>query len=218
MVPILNWLSDVLGGEGAAAMSFSAVAVLFAGLTFALSFPAAVSTVALWAAVVAAPLVVLVTWVRRQPAHEGLIVSMTLCLTGVMAFLAGYVQPAILESQPSRELGALVRREDPSSTMLPVVFAVPAFSYSFYAQRDATYLMPDGLKVALEAGKSKVAVFGQDGPLEALTQEGISYEVLGTFTSFSTSRPNQKFLLASTRAETLIEVKVLRVWLTPPAQ
>lgn len=199
-------------------IGFSAVGVLFAGLTFALSFPAEVSTVAVWAAVVAAPLVVLVTWARRLPAHEGLTVSMTLCLAGVMAFLAGSVQPAILESQPSRELGALVRREDPSSAMLPVVFAVPAFSYSFYARRDATYLMPDGLKAALEAGKSKVAVFGADGPLEALTQEGISYEVLGTFTSFSTSRPNQKFLLASTRAETLIEVKLLRVWLTPPAQ
>lgn len=196
-------------------IGFSGVAVVFAGLTFALGFPAELPTVAVWAAVVAAPLVVLVTWARRLPAHEGLIVSMTLCLAGAMAFLAGSVQPAILQSQPSRELGALVRREDPSSAMLPVVFAVPAFSYSFYARRDATYLMPDGLKAALEAGKSKVAVLGQDGPLEALTQEGISYEVLGTFTSFSTSRPNPKFLLASTRAETLIEVKLLRVWLTP---
>lgn len=196
-------------------IGFSGIAVVFAGLTFALGFRAEVSVVTVWAAVVAAPLVVLVTWARRLPVHEGLIVSMTLSLAGVMAFLAGFVQPAILESQPSRELGALVRREDPSSTMLPVVFAVPAFSYSFYARRDATYLMPDGLKAALEAGKSKVAVLGQDGPLEALTQEGISYEVLGTFTSFSTSRPNPKFLLASTRAETLSEVKLLRVWLTP---
>ncbi len=40
----------------------------------------------------------------------------------------------------------------------------------------------------------------------------------GAFTSFGTRRPNQEFLLASSRADAVIELKVLRVWPTPAPQ
>lgn len=195
-------------------LGFAAAGAVFAALVFSLGFPASLPTVALWAAVVLAPVVVLMAWARRLPPADGLVVSLAVGLGGVMAFVPGYVQPATLEYQPAKELCALVRQADPESTLLPVVFAPPSFAYSFYARRDATYLMPDGLKAALEAGRAKVAVLGPEGPVEMLAEQGISFEVLGTYASFGTSRPTQRFLLASTRAETLMELKLVRVWLT----
>lgn len=194
-------------------VAFAGGGMLFVAAVFFVAFPAPVWQVALWAVVASAPLVVLLTWGRRLPPADGLRVSLALGLSGVMAFLAGYVQPQTLESQPSKELGTLIRQLDPDSKMVPVVFAVPQFSFSFYARRDATYLMPDGLKTALEAKRATVAIVGPDGPLSQLTEQGIGYEVLGTFTTFPTSRPTPQFLFAKSRSQTLVELKLLKVWL-----
>ncbi len=196
--------------------SFSVVVVLFVAVVFAVAFPANLGRVAAWGGVALLPVVALTRWARRLPVADGVVASLALCLGGLMAFLAGYLQPATLAFQPSRELGALVQRVDPQSRVLPVVFAWPLFSYSFYAQRDAKYLMPDGLRGVVDRGEAKVAIIGPDGSLDALTAEGLSYEVLGAFSSFSTSRPSPSFLRASTRPSTLSEVKLVRVWLAAP--
>lgn len=190
-----------------------ALGLVGGALFFALSFPAGLPTVALWGAVLAAPLVGLTVWGRRLEGEDRLVATLALGTSGLLAFIAGAVQPALLELQPSKAIGALVRAVDPASPVLPVVFTPPSGSYSFYARRDATYLMPDGLKAVLEAGKARVAVVGPDGPLEALTSEGIAFEELASFQSYPTSRPSPKFLLARTRPETLATVRLLRVWL-----
>lgn len=193
---------------------FSALGLVFGVLVFAFSFPAPSWVVLGWGVVSSAPLLFLVTWGRRLASLEGLVTAMVVSLAGAWALLHGYVQPRLLEFNPGREVGRLVREVDPSSALLPCVFAEPLFSYSFYARRDATYLMPDQLKDVVAQGRAKVAVVGPDGPLSALEEQGLSYEELASFELFTTSRPSRRFLLAASRAETLTRVRLVRVWLT----
>lgn len=191
--------------------SVSVLVVPATAVVFAAVFPVSAVEGVVWFCVVAAiPLGL--WWARnRLEPVEALAVSVALSTAGALALAAGSLQQHSLEYQPSKAIGALVRENDPHSRILPIVFTDPAFSYSFYARRDAVYLMPDGLKAVLQAGRAKLAVLGPDGPESMLSDEGIDVEVLATFVAFPTSRLSARFLRASTRAETLRTLKLVRV-------
>lgn len=191
--------------------AFALGAVPFALVVFLFAFPTGPWLSTGWLVVVTLPAVALF-WLReRLAARDALAVAAVGSLTGSMALFAGYVQPRMLEFQPSRAVGALVRELDPDSRVLPCVFVAPDFSYSFAARRDASYVMPDGLKSLVGEGRARVALVGPDGPFEALENEGLAVEVIASWNTFLISRPTPNFLRETTRAETLRKVSLVKV-------
>jgi 4-amino-4-deoxy-L-arabinose transferase-like glycosyltransferase len=152
-------------------------------------------------------------WATRggEPEYRttALVASSTL---GFLAYFHGGLQPALLEYQPSREIAALVRARDPDAAVLPCLDVTPAFSLSFYAQREVTVVGLSELAAMVAGGRARVAVVAE-GRAQALEAAGLRVESLGRFATFRTSVPTRAFLDRRTREGQLGHVEL--VGLTP---
>lgn len=190
----------------------SFVGVAFVLLVFVAAFPASGVVVGVWGAVVGAVAVTLATWGRRLPAAEGVVASAALCLVGVTAFLAGYLQPRMLDYQPTKELTALARRLEPDAKELLFTLGPSSFSATFYARRDVPYRSPQDLVDLIPPGTRRLVLLGPDGGPEYLHEVGLSTEELAALPSFPTSRPSGRFLSASTRASVVRTMRLVWAW------
>ncbi|MCU0697252.1 MAG: glycosyltransferase family 39 protein, partial [Myxococcaceae bacterium] len=176
---------------------FTTLAFLGVGFVlfvFVVAFPAPAALVAVWGGVVGAVAVALVTWARRLPPDEGVVVAAALCFAGITAFLSGYLQPRLLEYQPSKELTALARRLEPDAKELLYTLGASSFSATFYARREVPYLAPKDLPGLITPGTRRLVLLGGDGGPEFLHEVGLSTEELASLPSFPTSRPSGRFL------------------------
>ncbi|MDX2012874.1 MAG: glycosyltransferase family 39 protein [Myxococcaceae bacterium] len=215
----LERLDDVLASRWRwffTGLSFLGVGfVLF---VFVVAFPASAGVVALWGGVVGAVAVGLTTWARRLAPEEGVLVAAALCLAGVTAFLSGFLQPRLLEYQPSKELTALARRLEPDAKELLYTLGASSFSATFYAGREVPYLAPGDLPGLITRGTRRLVLLGPDGGPEYLHEVGLSTEELASLPSFPTSRPSGAFLAASTRDAVVRPMRLVWAWHTdaPP--
>lgn len=123
----------------------------------------------------------------------------------------GFFEPKLLEFQPGRELGAVIRRLDPQGTATVYLQgAAPAFSVGFYSGRRV--LVTDAADIArrVRHGEVSVAVVKQ-GEYAALEQVGLKVEPVVSVSGFPISRLNAAFLNPSTRASTLEWLEVVRL-------
>jgi len=151
------------------------------------------------------------------PLAEGTALRAVAALSGFFLFFHGDLQRSLLEYQPSREIAARVRREDPGGTLLAYYMASATSSTSYYAQRDCTYLEAVELPPLVKANQLSLAVVGDPG-LEPLRAAGLDYTLLGRFGSYNTSTPHADFLNAATRVQTLEWLNLVRLVprATPP--
>jgi hypothetical protein len=140
------------------------------------------------------------------------VASAALCLVGVTAFLAGYLQPRMLDYQPTKELTALARRLEPDAKELLFTLGPSSFSATFYARRDVPYLAPKDLPGLIVPGTRRLVLLGPDGGPEYLHEVGLSTEELAALPSFPTSRPSGRFLSASTRASVVRTMRLVWAW------
>ncbi|MCA2978333.1 MAG: glycosyltransferase family 39 protein [Myxococcaceae bacterium] len=209
----LERLDDVLASRWRWCFAgLSLVGVGFVFVVFVWSFPASAGTVAGWGALVALVAAALLTWARRLPPADGLVASAALSLVGVTAFVAGYLQPRLLEFQPSRELGQLVRALEPDTAVLPITFHESPFSAMFYARRDVPYVAPNDVAGVITPGTSRLLLVGPEAGLEQLHELGLGTLELASLPTYPTSRPSGRFLAAATRASAVGPMRLVRVW------
>jgi len=187
-------------------LALAAVATALLGVAVWFAFPSH------WPWLIVSALVPAAAWLATRRA-EPLLRTTALCVAATLTLLAYFhagLQPALLEYQPSREIGALVRERDPAAAVLPCVEVAPRFSLAFYAQRDVAMYDVPALKAAVEAGAVHVALVA-DGQLEALRAAGLRVESLGRFSTYPTSVPRRAFLVAATRESVLGHVELVSV-------
>lgn len=152
-----------------------------------------------------------ILWASRrwEPAVRAVALA-TASIAGFHLFLQGYVHPSLTDYLPSREFGALAKKEDPHGKVLPYVLGAATSSAAFHANRPAVDVEPAGLVELLRRGETRVAVIPVSR-LDTLTAAGLSFERLTELPTFPTSRPTRAFLLATTResvVERLVMVKL----------
>lgn len=131
---------------------------------------------------------------------------------GTSLWLHAYFEPALLEYQPGRAWGRVVKRVDPQGTVMPWLHIHPMFSVGFYTGRRQVSSAPAGIRDLVESGESSVALIAK-GNYAPLEEVGLEVEPLASFGSFPVSRPTLQFLLPSSRPQTLTwhELVKLRV-------
>ena len=189
-----------------ALVSLGACAVVLGAVGVVVSFPSHWP----WLLVVAAaPVAAWVATTADEPVFRT--TAVCACATlGALGYLHGGLQPALLEYQPSRAIAAIVRAEDPSAAVLSYIDVPPAFSLSFYAERDLVPVDVSQLKAAVEAGQVHLVLVGDEGA-DAVRAVGLKAASLGRFPVFSTSIPSGAFLMAKTRESVLGHVELLSV-------
>jgi 4-amino-4-deoxy-L-arabinose transferase-like glycosyltransferase len=206
-------ITDAAHHRWRAVFSVVAFAAAAAGvLIFKFVFPRPTVIVGLWAfALLALP--ALAVWLaRRLPSVESTALHAVAALAGFWMFFHAGLQPAVMEYQPSQEIGALVRKEDTRSTFLPYVGTTSGSAASFYALRDASGAELSELRGYLESGQSSMAVVSDDN-VEVLEREGFEVQQYARFPFFPVAKPTRAFLNPATRAETLEWQNVVRLTL-----
>jgi hypothetical protein len=118
----------------------------------------------------------------------------------------------MLQCQPSRELGEIVRSLEPKESLIPTVFAPPQHAMAFYARRDTRYMSLEELAEWFPRDRRRLVLFGPEGDLATVSERGFAVEVIAESPLYATSRPSIRFLSSKTRPEV---VKRLRLaWVT----
>jgi 4-amino-4-deoxy-L-arabinose transferase-like glycosyltransferase len=193
-------------------LGLGGLTVLFVAIVLLSAFPPDAPASYGWVGASSAFLVLSVWWTKRLGSSDGVVVSIPLSVAVLLAFLAGYLQPEMLQFQPSRELGEIVRSLEPKESLIPTVFAPPQHAMAFYARRDTRYMSLEELAEWFPRDRRRLVLFGPEGDLATVSERGFAVEVIAESPLYATSRPSIRFLSSKTRPEV---VKRLRLaWVT----
>jgi 4-amino-4-deoxy-L-arabinose transferase-like glycosyltransferase len=150
---------------------------------------------------------------RRLAAPARLVTATAAATLGAFIWLHGFFEPVLLEYQPGREWGRIIRTEDPTGTVTPwQTGTYPMFSVGFYSGRRGVHTDAAEVRRMVDAKETSVALVTK-GEYAALRQAGLEVEPVASLPSFPVSRLNAAFLMPSSRASTLTwhELVKLRV-------
>lgn len=194
----LGWALIGLGGVGAAAA------------TLVVIFPAGLPELLGWSGALLLGLVLALVVARRFDAVEASAVYALAATTGFFVFFHAAFQPALLRYQPWDEAGAKIRALEPDGRTFIYVGEIWSFGCSFYAQRECEWLLPPDLAARVKANEAQHALVAE-ADLEKVRATGLSWDVLERWPLYPTSTARPDFLRASTRAQTLRWVTLLRL-------
>lgn len=188
----------------------AAVVALVAGLLW-ISFPPTLPVGLLW--IVGVVAITGAGWaLARRLSPEARVAALCVfTLTGFNAFFEGYLHPALLEYQPDREFGELVRKVEPRGDVLAFVAPAGATNAAaFYARRDVLDTDAPGLKGLVAQGRTRLAVVAKEA-LGDVTAAGLAVEPLLELPTYHTSQPRGAFLNARTRSDVVQKLVLVRV-------
>ncbi|MBI3181379.1 MAG: glycosyltransferase family 39 protein [Myxococcales bacterium] len=167
-----------------------------------------------WSAALAALFLggALVAWKLDAPIRTA-----ALCALAVLplnAFFELHLHPSLTRHQPGREIGEVVRREDPHGKVLPFAITAGMNSAAFYAERPVVEVGPEDLSRIAARGEARVAVTQADH-LESLAAAGVEVTPLLELPLYGTSRPGREFLDPRTREAVSAKLVVVRLASSP---
>jgi hypothetical protein len=192
-----------------------AVFLLISGLLW-FAFPPPVTARVLWVFGVAALSGIGWSLARGLEPATRVAALCVFTVAGFHVFFQAHLHPALLEYQPDREFGEMVRKVDPEGQVLPFVRTGSTNAAAFYARRDVTEVEPSALEALVKEGRSKVAVVAREA-LPELDAAGLTAVPLLELPTYPTSRPRGSFLNARTRASVVVPLVLVRLTpRTPP--